>query len=145
MHEELVVQPWAAFPFAPVNLHLKNIQFSVRKCTRSGLEASTLWGRRAVCGQGGRAAEERPGFQRALPQGRCCGRGGGGCLLFAASVGPAAGPFPARPALLEQACTLSKASPAVIHSAASRVRAGGADCSCPLTPWCLIGVPAQAG
>lgn len=154
MHRELVVQPWAASPFAPVNVQLKNMQFSVRRCARSGLEASTFWGWRAVCGQrGGKArvsacpAAGHTGqeSQRALTQGCRCGRGGGGCLLFASSVWPAPGPLPARPARPEQACTPSKTSPAVIHSAASCVRAGGADCSCPLTPWRLIGVPAQAG
>lgn len=160
MREELVVQSWAAFAFASVTVQLENIQFSGRKCTRSGVEASPLRGWRVVCGQGGgkarvsacppggRTGHEGPRARVRVPRRRAAAVGGAGaaarCLRlqydqppppwgFSSQAGPAGTSSPV------------KASPAGIHSAASHVTAGGAGRSCPLAPWRLIGVPAQAG
>lgn len=119
MREELVVQPWAAFAFASVTVQLENIQFSGRKCTRSGVEASPLRGWRVVCGQGGGKARFQPALLVGAPATRvrvresaCLGAGlrpwaGRGRLLavcvFSMTSPPLPGAFPARLALPEQA------------------------------------------
>nr|KAF6447409.1 hypothetical protein HJG63_011870 [Rousettus aegyptiacus] len=119
MREELVVQPWAAFAFASVTVQLENIQFSGRKCTRSGVEASPLRGWRVVCGQGGGKARvsacppggctghEGPRARVRVPRRRAAAVGGAGaaarCLRLQYDQPPLPGAFPARLALPEQA------------------------------------------
>lgn len=124
MREELVVQSWAAFAFASVTVQLENIQFSGRKCTRSGVEASPLRGWRVVCGQGGgkarvsacppggRTGHEGPRVRVRVRESACLGAGlrpwaGRGRLLavcvFSMTSPPLPGAFPARLALPEQA------------------------------------------